>query len=432
MHSLSENLPLDKRSRLLTLNPFLDVEGILRVGGRLKHANLELDQKHPILLPPNDHVTELLLRDTHLKFCHAGTQATLYAIRQKFWLLNGRNCVKGVIKKCVLCSHWKPSTPEYQMGNLPKSRLVCSRPFENIGIDFCGPYFIKEKKHRNRNKIKIYVATFICLVTKAVHLEVVSELTTEAFIASLKRLFARRGKARAIYSDNATNFVGASNHLREMFEFIQNDKNQRVINQYLTNEGILWSLIPPRSPHFGGIWEASVKSFKHHMQRTVGDTLFTLEEFNTFVIEVEAILNSKPLTFMSTDSDDPLVLTPAHFLINASLQSIPEYDFTNINVNRLSTWQHIQQVKQHFWKRWNKEYLNELQQRSKWTVNKEPLVDIGDLVILKEDNTAPLYWVTGRVIATHPGDDGIVRVVSANGIYKRDLKKVSLLPKIQD
>lgn len=130
----------------------------------------------------------------------------------------------------------------------------------------------------------------------------------EAFIASSKRLFARRGKARAIYSDNATNFVGANNHLKEMFKFIQNNKNQQVINQYLTNEGILWSFIPPRSPHFGGIWEASVKSFKHHMWRIIDDTLFTLEEFNIFVIEVEAILNSKSLTSMSTDPNDPLVL----------------------------------------------------------------------------------------------------------------------------
>ncbi|XP_077275276.1 uncharacterized protein LOC143904452 [Temnothorax americanus] len=431
LRSLSQKRPLDKKSNILSLSPFLDDDGVLRVGGRLRHADLKFSQRHPILLPSNNHITELIIRETHVRLCHAGSQATLYAIREKYWLLNGRNRVKGVIRKCVMCSRWRPSTPQYEMGNLPKIRLVSSRPFENVGIDFCGPFLIKEKKYRNRNKIKIYVAVFVCLVTKAIHLEIVSDLTTEAFVACLKRLFARRGRARVIWSDNGTNFLGASNHLKEIFEFFQERENEQKINRYLVNEGIQWSFIPPRSPHFGGIWEASVRGFKHHMRRMVGDALFTFEEFNTFVIEVEAILNSRPLTPMSSDPNDPLALTPAHFLINASLQSIPEYDLTNENSNRLSSWQHIQRVKQHFWKRWNKEYLNELQQRTKWVSNKAHNINIGDLVILKEENTPPLRWITGRVIATHPGDDGIVRVVTvktAHGVYKRCVKKISPLP----
>ncbi|XP_071580897.1 uncharacterized protein [Temnothorax nylanderi] len=433
LRSLREKCPLDKKSRILSLSPFLDVDGLLRVGGRLRHADLSFAQKHPILLPSNNHVSELIIRETHIKLCHAGSQATLYAIRENYWLLSGKNCVKGVIRKCVMCSRWRPSTPEYQMGDLPRIRFAGSRPFENVGIDFCGPFLIKEKKHRNRNKIKIYVAVFVCLAVKAVHLEIVSDLTTEAFIACLKRFFARRGRARVIQSNNGTNFLGASNHLKEIFEFFQEKKNNQTINRYLANKGIQWSFIPPRSPHFGGIWEASVKSFKHHMRRTIGEALFTFEEFNTFVVEVEAILNSRPLTPMSSDPNDPLALTPAHFLINASLQTIPEYDFTNEALNRLSTWQHIQRVKQHFWKRWSKEYLNELQQRTKWVSNKPHNVSVGDLVMLKEDNMPPLRWVTGRVTATHPGDDGIVRVVTvrtAHGTYKRCVKKISPLPVI--
>lgn len=226
------------------------------------------------------------------------------------------------------------------MGNLPEARLVCTRPFENIGVDFCDPFWIKEKKFRNRNRIKINVAIFICLVTKAVHLKIVSDLTSEAFIANLKRLFARRGKAQIIQLDNDTYLVGASNHLKEVFQFLKEGENQQFIACYLTNEGIRWSFIPPRAPHFGSIWESAVKGFKHHMRR-IGDTLFTFEQFNTFVIEIEVILNSRPLTPMSTDPNDSLALTPAHFLINTSLLSIPEYDLTNTASNRLSTWQHI-------------------------------------------------------------------------------------------
>lgn len=254
------------------------------------------------------------------------------------------------------------------------------------------------------------------------HLEVVNDLTTGAFIASMKRFFARRGKAQLIQSDNVTNFVGASNHLKELFHFLAEKENQQTIARYAINEGIQWSFIPPKSPHFGGIWEASVKSFKHHMRRTIGDTLFTFEEFNTFIIEVEAILNSRPLTPVSTDPNDTLVLTPAHFLINTSLRSIPEYRFENTKANRLSTWQHIQKIKQHFLNRWNKEYLNELQQRIKWLPSKPHGIGVGDFVILKEDNTPPLHWITGKVIATHPGDDGVVRVVTVKTVsetYKR-------------
>lgn len=157
--------------------------------------------------------------------------------------------------------------------------------------------------------------------------------------------------------------------------------------------------------------------------------LFTFEEINTFVIEIEAILNSRPLTPMSSDPNDPLALTPAHILINASLQAVPERDFTDEPLNRLSTWQHIQRVRQHFWKRWSKKYLNELQQRTEWFSNKTHDVGVGDFVI-EEDNMPPLRWVTGRVIDTHPGDDGVIRVVTvrtAHGTYKRCVKKLSPL-----
>lgn len=175
------------------------------------------------------------------------------------------------------------------MGNLPRDRVVSTRPFRTTGVDFCGPFFIKEKKHRNTNKIKIYVAVFICFVTKAVHLEAVSELSTEAFIATLRRFFSRRGYASTIYSDNATNFVGTKNKLYEIQAFLKSERHKDPINNYLNSKGISWHFSPPRSPHFIGLWEAAVKSFKHHMHRTIGDTLFTAEVFNTYMIEIEAI-----------------------------------------------------------------------------------------------------------------------------------------------
>jgi len=209
---------INKQSRLLQLNPFVDQDGILRVGGRLLNAEIPISQRHPILLPSNHHITRTLIREEHLRLKHAGIQTTLYSIREIYWPLNGRNITRHVIHQCVKCFRAKPRFVTPIMGNLPQHRVTFARPFLNVGIDFCGPLYIKEKRFRNRNRIKVYIAVYVCLTTRAVHLEVVSDLTTDAFLASLKRFFARRGRAQIIYSDNAANFVGASRELQDLFD----------------------------------------------------------------------------------------------------------------------------------------------------------------------------------------------------------------------
>ncbi|XP_018402067.1 PREDICTED: uncharacterized protein LOC108779200 [Cyphomyrmex costatus] len=425
---------LKGNSKLISLRPFLDSAGILRVGGRLKYSDLSYDQKHQIILPEKHHVTDLIIQHTHKLQLHAGPQATLYCIRQKFWPINGKNQVKRIIRKCVACFEARPRLLEYTMGDLPRDRFVCSRPFANSGVDYCGPFLIKEKMHRNRGKIKVYVSVFICLSSKAVHLELVSDLTTESFLATLKRFFSRRGKSNLILSDNATNFVGAKNKLRELYDFINTKEHKDTITNWLSEQEIVWRFIPPRSPHFGGIWEAAVRSFKHHLHRVTKDTLFTFEQFNTLTIEIEAVLNSRPLTPLSSCPDDLNALTPSHFLIGGLLSSIPEVDFTDTQINRLSQWQHIQKIKRDFWNRWSKEYLNELTQRTKWRSSTNN-VKIGDLVILREDKVPPLYWPLGRITELHPGQDGVVRVISVKtttGNYKRTVKNVALLPIIEE
>ena len=191
IQSLKNGDDLDRKSRLIRLKPFLDKFGILRVGGRLTHSKLTEEQKHQILLSPNHHITRLIILAEHKRLKHAGTQATLYSVRELYWPLNGRNITRLIIHKCVRCFRVKPREVDYVMGNLPQERVSYSRPFLNVGVDYCGPLHIKERRFRNRTKLKVYVAIFICLSTKAVHLELVSDLTTEAFLACLKRLFAR-------------------------------------------------------------------------------------------------------------------------------------------------------------------------------------------------------------------------------------------------
>ena len=318
------------------------------------------------------------------------------------------------------------------MGNLPENRLVLARPFFNVGIDYCGPFHIKEKRFRNRNKVKAYVSIFVCFATKAVHLELVSDLTTEAFIGCLKRFFARRGKSKNIYSDNATNFLGARNELRALYDYVQSAERNPAVQNFLSNEKITWNFIPPRSPHFGGLWEAAVKSFKRHLLRNVGNTLLTQEQFETYVIEIEAILNSRPLLPLSSDPNNLLPLTPGHFLFGSSLSSFPQEDLRHIPEERLSAWQHVQFVGHHFWSRWLREYLNQMINRSKWkSATPQESIKIGTLVILKEDNLPPMSWKLGRIVDVYPGEDKIVRVVSVHkstGTYKRSLKRLCPLP----
>ncbi|XP_033307895.1 uncharacterized protein LOC117209710 [Bombus bifarius] len=237
------------KGKLTRLNPFIDKEGILRVGGRLSHSSMTFAQKHPIVLPKSS-VTTRIIEHEHKIHMHSGTQATLYAVRQRYWPVDGRSQVWRAIKGCVRCCRAQPPPVEYVMGNLPEARVTESRPFTNVGVDYCGPFHIKEKRDRNRRQIKVYVAIFVCLAIKAVHIELVDDLTSEAFIAALRRFIARRGYCSTIHSDNGTNFRGASNELRELHDLLQSDDHKEKVTAFLADKQIEWRFIPPHSPHF--------------------------------------------------------------------------------------------------------------------------------------------------------------------------------------
>ncbi|XP_033225734.1 uncharacterized protein LOC117178416 [Belonocnema kinseyi] len=277
-----------------------------------------------------------------------------------------------------------------------------------------------------------YVAVFICFATKAIHLELVGDLTTESFIGCLKRFFSRRGKSQNFYSDHCTNFIGARNELKQLYDLIQSAQTDPKVQTYLSKERITWSFILPRAPHMGGLWEASVKSFKHYLLRTAGKTLLTHEQLETFVIEVEAILNSRPLSPLSPDPNDLLPLTPGHFLIGSPLISFPQTDLRDISVGRLSSWEHAQQMLQHFWSSWQKEYLHQMISRNKWQSTSDPdIIKVGTLVVLKEDNLAPMDWKLARIVDVHPGQDKVVRIVTVRtntGVYKRSVTRLYPLP----
>ncbi|XP_039315361.1 uncharacterized protein LOC105205344 [Solenopsis invicta] len=427
---LRENKQLPSNSKIVKLNPFLDNDGLIRVGGRLRLSHLTFPQKHPVLLPSRHNLVDSIIREIHTRQHHTGIQTTLYNLRQKFWLLDGKNQVRKVVRACTRCFRFRASTTEYKMGNLPTVRVREATPFANTGIDFCGPFFIKERKHRNRTKLKVYVCVFICMTIKAVHLELVSDLSSDGFLAALRRFIARRGMPEHLYSDNGTNFVGANNQLKEMYALFNSEPHQILVNQFASQHRIVWHFIPPAAPHFGGLWESTVKLFKHHVKRVVGDSLFTFEELNTFITEVEGILNSRPITTLSSDPNDLSALTPAHYLLGKPLTALPEGNVSSIPVNRLSAWQHIAKVRQDFWARWHLEYLNELQKRSKWFKD-GPKLEAGTIVLIKNKGLPCTQWALGKITALHPGDDGVARVATiktANGELKRSTRLLCPLP----
>lgn len=416
------------QSPLKTLTPFLDRDGVLRVGGRLKHSLLDADQQHPIILASASHLSRLVVQEQHLRTLHGGTQVTLAAIRQRFWLLRGRQLVKHWIRQCPKCLRWRATTPQPIMGDLPAARVWPSRPFLHTGVDYAGPVRLRTSRGRGQRSYKAFLCIFICFSTRAVHLEVASDYTAAAFLAAFRRFTSRRGLPTVMHSDRGTNFVGADRELRALFS--DACEESRIIAASLADKGIRWAFNPPAAPHFGGLWEAAVRSVKHHIRRVIGDARLTFEEMSTLLAEVEACLNSRPLQAMSDDPEDIAALTPGHFLVGEPLLSIPEPSLISVPANRLSRWRLVQKMRDHLWVRWAREYLQSLLPRPKWW-RETGGVKEGQLCIIREEGTPPSRWPLARVVRLHQGPDGRVRVVdlkTASGLLTRPVVKIVPLP----
>jgi hypothetical protein len=430
LHCLKTKGSLRTSSRLLPLCPFLDSEGVLRVGGRLRNSSLSEDSKHPAIIPKKHHLTTLIIKHFHIKHLHASPQLLLSVIRQKFWIPCGRDVVRRFVKSCTTCFRLSASTMSQLMGDLPASRVTPSKAFSTSGVDFAGPFLARERGGRGKKSFKIYIAIFVCFATRAVHLEVVTDLTTQAFLGALKRFISRRGRPLEIISDCATNFVGADRELKSLLGSVLSRSEHSTVFNFSSSEGITWKFNPPAAPHHGGIWEAGVKSMKYHLRRTMGRSLLTLEELFTLTAQIEACLNSRPLCPLSSDPNDLSPLTPGHFLIGSALTAIPEPDLNSTPVTRLDRWQLVQSLTQSFWKRWSKEYLARLQQRPKWYVSQSN-ISVNDLVLIKNELTPPLKWRLARVLKLHPGRDEKVRVVTLkteSGELTRPITKLCRLP----
>ncbi|XP_055633065.1 uncharacterized protein LOC129773480 [Toxorhynchites rutilus septentrionalis] len=417
------------KSPLKKLNPFLDSEGLLRIFGRLQNLDAPFDTKYPIILPSKAHLTFLIAKATHFRMLHSGPQLLLATLRHRFWPIRGRDLATKIVRECMVCFRCKPKSICQIMGPLPAVRLTPSRPFVSSGVDYCGPFSVRPPNRRG-SSMKIFVAIFICMWSKAVYIDMVYSLTTTAFVNVLIRFLSRHGSVAHIYCDNARTFVGANRVLQEYRREFNAMHCSEKLASHCADNGITFHFNPARSPHFGGLWEASVKTFKYHLYRIMKDSLLIIDDFHTLITQIQGVMNSRPLMPLSSDPADVIALTPALFLVGEPINSLPQPDLCDFPDNRLNSFQAMQKRFQHFWKAWSRDYIGQLQNRQKWPVV-HPDVDVGTLVLLKKESTPPMKWNLGRVEQIFPGKDGHVRVVqvrTAQGTYRRAITEVCPLP----
>lgn len=413
-----------RESPLLKLTPFIDGDGIMRVGGRIKRSLMPFDTKHPIILHGDGQLAHLLALEAHARTLHGGTQQCVQYIRQRFWILKLRKAVKRVSRKCIPCFRQRREVAEQLMGDLPHARVVAGHAFESVGVDYFGPIEVKERVGRCKKVYKAHVALFVCMKSRGVYLDLVTDLTTDAFLACLSRLTSARGRPNEIFSDNATTFHGASNEMRAIHAHWSELANSPKV------EPIKWTFITPLSPSQGGLWERAVRSAKHHLRRVIGTQILTYEEYDTLLKNVASCLNSRPLIALDDDPSSAQALTPAHLFMGRAIIGPLQYDYVDIPDNRLQRWRLIQKLSQQFWAQWQQEVVANQIERSKWRIERDN-VAVGAVVLVKFDNMPPTHWPLGRVVAVFPGDDGRVRNVEVkmgNSTYKRSVTKIAVLP----
>ena len=434
--ALERGLAIPPTSRLKALNPVLDANHLLRVGGRLGNSSLSFSQQHPVIADSQDVIVQKWFTHIHTSLCHCGPSLLLTYAGTHLHILGARKLSRKVCSQCTVCRRVAPRWTTQLMGDLPAQRVTPVRAFLHTGMDFAGPFDIKMGYVRKPTKLEAYICIFVCLTYKAVHLEVVSDQTTQAFQACLQRFISRRNCPQHLYSDNGPNFTGAKNELKRLYSWLKNETTDNSIQHYLlSTHGVTWHNSPPAAPHFGGLWESGVRSMKKHLRRVMGTRLYSFEELTTIACQVEACLNSRPiLPITSHNQDGLLTLTASHFLLYHAPSSYPEDPRLPERPDLLKKWKHCQAIVQHFWQRWSREYLSTLQSRTKWQ-HKSSNLKVGDIVVLRHEKTFSCHWPLARVTVVFPGQDGLVRVAevkTATGTYKRPVVKLSLLYRPED
>jgi hypothetical protein len=416
---------LNRSSKLSKLSPYLDEHGLLRCSGRIDAAlNVAPETKRPIILDGKHAVARLLVRSYHEKAAHGNHEGVVNDLKQKYWLFKLRPTVKAVVAHCMYCRIRKAKPEVPRMGNLPEARLAHhQRPFTHCGLDLFGPMeVIVGRRHEHR-----YGVLFTCLTLRAIHLELVHSLTSDSLIMALRRMAARRGWPKYLYSDNGTNLRGANTELTRCLQELDEEdlKNKGV------NFGVQWTFIPPASPHWGGAWERLIRSVKTSLKVILKERVPKDEVLSTLMTEVENMVNGRPLTHVSVEPNSEETLTPNHFLIMGAASHLPAAGaFDDSDLYSRKQWRKSQRLADMYWTRWVKEILPDLIPRTKWTQEQNPL-QVGDFVFIVDPAAQRNVWLKGVIQRVFPGRDGRVRVVEVKtktGTLRRSASRVARIP----
>lgn len=405
------------------LSLFEGDHGVLRCRGRIDNAlGLSYSTKHPVILPGDHHLTTLYIRRAHARVLHNGTKETLTELRSQFWVIKGRSVVKRILQHCYICrrhegkSYLVPPPPP-----LPAFRVQEAPPFTNTGVDFAGPLYIKSP---GGGQSKVWIALYTCCVTRAIHLELVPDMSAPAFLRSFKRFSSRRGLPALMLSDNGKTFEAAS-------KVVMSVVSSPEVQRYFDGVGLDWRFNVPRAPWWGGVFERLVRSTKRCLRKVLGQAKFSHDELLTALVEIEMVLNSRPLTYISADDlDEPI--TPSHLLVGRRLMNYPdnlltasygldsdcEVDGDGQKLN--ARLKHLNRALDSFWGRWRREYLLELREAHRHRQSSgEPKLVEGDIVVVYSDKQPRSCWKLGRIERVFIGADGQKRAatvrVSKNG-----------------
>ena len=421
----------DDRKETNKLNLQHDQEGIIRCYGRL--PNMETEES-PIYLPKKNYFTNLVIKDSHEKLFHAGASHTLSHIRRKYWIPHGRTQVRSILLKCGTCKRFQGSPFKMpRMSSWPTSKVTRSAPFSHTGLDYMGPLYIKEAD----KKRKVWICLFTCVTTRALHLEIVDDMTAEQFLMGLRRFISRRGTPSEIICDNAKQFKATKTVIDQAWKKILTDPS---VYNYVSSKGIEWNFIIEFSPWSGGFYERLVGLVKSSLRKSIGLICLTKTQLTTITTEIEATLNSRPLTYVDEDINSSNPVTPNHFLTPFAKVGLPTLDNQMENEefkprrestaeNLISIWKKGQSHLNRYWKVWYSHYILSLRERyrthikeSKSTSKFEP--KIKDIVHIKEDLPRG-RWKLGRIEEMITSNDGQIRaakVRTSNGnILKRPL-----------
>ena len=420
----SENKYQESRKFISDLNLFLDEDQLLRSRGRLNEGDIAYDANCPKLLSPKSFLCQLIVGDLHFQNHHAGVQQVLSLVRKEFWIPQGRNTVKKILRRCVVCRYDKRKAFPYPgPPPLPMERVQYVHPFECTGVDFTGAIKVRNRSGETQ---KLYICLFTCVATRAVHLQLINSLSAEAFVLCLRRFVAKCSLPSKLLSDNGTNFVAVSKFLVEL-------QDEAVVQDYLTTHKIKWQFISPRAPWQGGVYERMIGLTKNCLSKALHHRQVTPEELVTILAEVEAILNNRPLTYINDDDREGEILTPAHLLYGRGIILYPffqmeERNTAPCNLNTLVLYHnHISCIIEKFHSLFVDNYLTML--REKHYLSRKPpsrCPKLGEVVILSIDMPKVL-WHLGRVVKLIPSADSIVReveVITKNTIVRRTVDKL--------